>query len=108
MFIFKELTFNIEDIYNSQTPNNYGNNHRPSSVMLEKAQLEKFQEMSAWYEKYESILGQVHIFFYRTKVYFYCLWSLRLMPVIVNMTDISQSEETSIVSELASTPKSWL
>jgi hypothetical protein len=27
--------------------------------MLEKAQLEKFNEMSACYDKYESILGQV-------------------------------------------------
>jgi hypothetical protein len=53
------MTFNIEDIYNAQIPNNYGNNHRPSSVTLEKAQLEKFNEMSAFYEKYESILGQV-------------------------------------------------
>jgi hypothetical protein len=42
-------------------PNKHGNNHRPSSVLLEKAQLEQFNEMSACYEKYESILGQVHI-----------------------------------------------
>ena len=27
--------------------------------MLEKAQLERFNEMSAYYDKYESILGQV-------------------------------------------------
>jgi len=58
------MTFNIEDIYNAQIPNNYGNNHRPSSVTLEKAQLEKFNEMSAFYEKYESILGQVLIYRY--------------------------------------------
>ncbi|CAF0909171.1 unnamed protein product [Adineta steineri] len=56
-----ELTFNIEDIYNAQTPNNYANNHRPSSVILEKANLGKFHEMSACYEKYESILGQIHL-----------------------------------------------
>ncbi len=56
----KDFTFNIEDIYNAQLPGNYGNNHRPSSVTLEKEQLEKIHQMSAFYDKYESILGQVH------------------------------------------------
>ncbi|CAF2150474.1 unnamed protein product [Rotaria magnacalcarata] len=56
-----DLTFNIEDIYNAQTPTSYGNNHRPSSVMLEKAEMEKFQQITACYEKYESILGQIHL-----------------------------------------------
>ena len=51
--------FNIEDIYNAQTPNNYQNTHRPSSVIFEKAQLEEFNKISRCYEKYESILGQV-------------------------------------------------
>ncbi len=59
MFILKEFTFNIEDIINAQLPGNYGNNHRPSSVTLEKEQLEKLNQMSVFYEKYESILGQV-------------------------------------------------
>jgi hypothetical protein len=53
------LTFTIEDIYNAQVSNDYRNTHRPSSVALEKTQLEKINEMSACYEKYESILGQV-------------------------------------------------
>jgi hypothetical protein len=53
------LTFTIEDIYNAQISNDYQNTHRPSSVALEKTQLEKINEMSACYEKYESILGQV-------------------------------------------------
>ncbi len=61
LFIFKDFTFNIEDIYNAQLPGNYGNNHRPSSVTLEKEQLEKFNQMSAFYDKYESILGQVRL-----------------------------------------------
>ncbi|CAF2328061.1 unnamed protein product [Rotaria sp. Silwood2] len=56
-----DFNFNIEDIYNAQTPSSYGNNHRPSSVMLEKAELQKFKEISACYEKYESILGQIHL-----------------------------------------------
>ncbi|CAF4226960.1 unnamed protein product, partial [Rotaria magnacalcarata] len=51
-----DLTFNIEDIYNAQTPTSYGNNHRPSSVMLEKAEMEKFQQITACYEKYENSL----------------------------------------------------
>ncbi|CAF5155038.1 unnamed protein product [Rotaria sp. Silwood1] len=54
-----DFNFNIEDIYNAQTPNSYGDTHRPSSVMLEKAEMQKFKEISAYYEKYESILGQV-------------------------------------------------
>lgn len=49
----------MEDLCNSEIPNNYGSKHRPSSVMLEKAQLEKLNEISAYYDKYESILGQV-------------------------------------------------
>ncbi len=53
------MTFTIEDIYNAQVSNDYRNTHRPSSVALEKTQLEKINEMSACYEKYESILGQV-------------------------------------------------
>lgn len=56
-----DFNFTIEDIYNAQTPNSYGNVHRPSSVLLEKAQMEKFKEISACYEKYESILGQIHL-----------------------------------------------
>ena len=57
--ILKDSVFNIDDIYNAQLPDNYKNSHRPSSVMLEKAELEKFQQISACYDKYESILGQV-------------------------------------------------
>jgi hypothetical protein len=67
------LTFNIEDIYNARTPNHHGNTHRPSSVMLEKAQLEKFNEMSVCYEKYESILGQVLLMFKINLINYHCL-----------------------------------
>ncbi|CAF5010083.1 unnamed protein product, partial [Rotaria sp. Silwood1] len=56
-----DFNFNIEDIYNAQTPNSYGDTHRPASVMLEKAEMQKFKEISAYYEKYESILGQIHL-----------------------------------------------
>ncbi|CAF1099064.1 unnamed protein product [Rotaria sordida] len=55
------FNFNMEDLYNAQTPNNYGDSHRPSSVMLEKTEMRKFEETSAGYEKYESILGQIHL-----------------------------------------------
>ena len=58
----------MEELYNAQLPANYGNQHRASSVLLEKEQLEKLQEISACYEKYESILGQVKPHFYRTFV----------------------------------------
>ncbi|CAF1021842.1 unnamed protein product [Didymodactylos carnosus] len=51
---FHELTFNIEDVYHAA-------NRRASSVILEKVELDKFQEMSIFYEKYESILGQIHL-----------------------------------------------
>ena len=43
IFYLKDMNFNIEDIYNSQLPINYGANHRPSSVTLEKVQLEKLK-----------------------------------------------------------------
>ena len=62
MSIFKEFNFNIEDIYNAQMPYDYGTNHRSSAVIHEKAQLEKLQEISACYDKCESILGQVLLF----------------------------------------------
>lgn len=51
----------MEEFYKTQVSDNPGNNHRPSSVLLEKEQLEKIQQMSAYYEKYESILGQVRL-----------------------------------------------
>lgn len=57
----KEFSFNIEDVFNGQLSENYENMHRGSSVVLEKAQLEKLVAMSAFYDKYESILGQVNI-----------------------------------------------
>ena len=56
----------MEDLYNSQLPVNYGNHHRASSVLLEKEQLEKFNEISACYDKYESILGQVKYCFHQS------------------------------------------
>lgn len=56
-----EFSFNIEDVFNGQLPVNYENMHRGSSVTLEKAQLEKLTAMSAFYDKYESILGQIHL-----------------------------------------------
>ncbi|CAF4609593.1 unnamed protein product [Rotaria sp. Silwood2] len=52
------FNFKIEDIYNAQIPNSYGDSQRPSSVMLEKTEMKKLKETST-YEKYESILGQV-------------------------------------------------
>ncbi|CAF4949387.1 unnamed protein product [Rotaria sp. Silwood1] len=55
------LNLNIEDLYNAQTPNSYGDSHRPSSVMLEKFEMQKVEEMPACYEKYESILGKIHL-----------------------------------------------
>jgi len=57
----KEFSFNIEDVFNGQLSENFENMHRGSSVVLEKAQLEKLVAMSAFYDKYESILGQVNI-----------------------------------------------
>ncbi|CAF4195513.1 unnamed protein product, partial [Rotaria sordida] len=56
-----DFNLNMEDLYNAQTPNSYGDSHRPSSVMLEKIEMRKFEETSASYEKYESILGQIHL-----------------------------------------------
>jgi len=56
-----DMSFNMEDLYNAQLPTNYENHHRASSVLLEKEQLEKLTEISACYEKYESILGQIHL-----------------------------------------------
>lgn len=64
------MSFNIEDLYNAQLPANYGNHHRASSVVLEKAQLEKLNEISACYEKYESILGQVPFDKYKSSLVF--------------------------------------
>ncbi|CAF2834160.1 unnamed protein product [Rotaria sp. Silwood2] len=54
------FNFKIEDIYNAQIPNSYGDSQRPSSVMLEKTEMKKLKETST-YEKYESILGQIHL-----------------------------------------------
>ncbi|CAF1048981.1 unnamed protein product [Rotaria sordida] len=56
-----DFNLTIEDLYNAQTPNSYGDSHRPSSVMLEKTEMRKFEEISAPHEKYESILGQIHL-----------------------------------------------
>ncbi|CAF0781899.1 unnamed protein product [Rotaria sordida] len=59
---YSDFNFNIEDLYNAQTPGSYGDTHRPSSVMFEKVEMQKFkEEISAYYEKYESILGQIHL-----------------------------------------------
>ena len=49
----------MEELYNTQLSINPRNNHRPSSVILEKEQLERLHQISAYYQKYESILGQV-------------------------------------------------
>ncbi|CAF4165425.1 unnamed protein product, partial [Rotaria sordida] len=56
-----DFNLTIEDLYNAQTPNSYGDSHRPSSVMLEKTEMRKLEETSAPHEKYESILGQIHL-----------------------------------------------
>ncbi|CAF4689545.1 unnamed protein product, partial [Rotaria sp. Silwood2] len=56
-----DFNFKIEDLYNAQTPNSYGDTQRPSSVMLEKTEMKKFEDTSTCYEKHESILGQIHL-----------------------------------------------
>jgi len=50
-----EFSLKVDEIYKAQIPNNYENNHRSSSVFLEKALMESLDE------KYESILGQIHL-----------------------------------------------
>lgn len=51
----------MEELYNTHLSINPRNTHRPSSVILEKEQLDKLHQMSIYYEKYESILGQVRL-----------------------------------------------
>lgn len=57
-FIQKEFSFKVEELFKTQIPDNFENNHRPSSVFLEKALMISFDK------KYESILGQVFLTVY--------------------------------------------